>query len=153
MYVELVFPLPFRNTFTYHVPEEFNSLAKTGVRAVAPFGRRVLTGVIVNVTEKTSVKGKIKDVSDILDEKPIFTKKSLKFYEWLSDYYLSSLGEALKLGVPPGAEIESKRKIIVDQDFCEKLLAREKKGTLKYKILEVISDREEINFGYLQKIL
>ncbi len=153
MFVELVFPLPFRNTFTYSFPKEFTSLAKTGARAVAPFGKRVLTGIIVKVSETTSIKEKIKDVSDILDEKPIFSRKSLKFYEWLADYYLSSFGEALKLGVPSGADIESKRKIIIDQGFCEKLLLNAKKGTLKYKVLEVLSSREEIKFGYLQKTL
>jgi primosomal protein N' (replication factor Y) (superfamily II helicase) len=153
MFVELVFPLPFRNTFTYSVPEEFEPLAKTGSRAVAPFGKRILTGFIVKVSETTSVNEKIKPLSEILDEKPVFTKKSLKFYEWLSDYYLSSLGEALKLGVPTGTGIESKRKIAVDPDFCEKLLLKEKKGTLRFRILEELSDRKEINFSYLQKVV
>ncbi len=153
MYVELVFPLPFRNTFTYSVPGEFEPFAKPGSRAVAPFGKRTLTGVIVKVSETTSVKEKIKPVSDIVDEKPVFTKKSLNFYQWLSEYYLSSLGEALKLGIPSGVDVESKRKIIIDQSFCEKLLLKEKKNTIKYKILEAVCDREEISFSYLQKVV
>ncbi len=137
MFVQLVFPLPFRNSFTYSVPEEFSSLARVGARAVAPFGRRVLTGIIINVSETNPLKeestasGKIKPISDIPDEKPIFSKNSLKFYDWLSDYYLSSYGEALKLGIPSGVDVESKRKIIIDQDYCEKLLMKEKKGTCK----------------------
>ncbi len=159
MFVQLVFPLPFRNSFTYSVPEEFSSLARVGSRAVAPFGRRVLTGVIIDVSEtnplskESSASGKIKPLSDIPDEKPIFTKNSLKFYDWLSDYYLSSYGEALKLGIPSGVDIESKRKIIIDQDFCEKLLLKEKKSTIKYRILEELCSREELNFSYLQKII
>ncbi len=153
MFVELVFPLPFRNTFTYSVPDELKSLAKTGSRAVAPFGKRTLTGFIVNTSETTTVKEKIKPISDIPDEKPLFSTKALKFYEWLSDYYLSSPGEALKLGVPSGIDIESKRKIIIDPDYCEKLIQKEKKNTLKYKLLEVLCDREEVNFSYLQKLV
>ena len=159
MFVQLVFPLPFRNSFTYSVPEEFSSLARVGARAVAPFGRRVLTGIIINVSETNPLKeestasGKIKPISDIPDEKPIFSKNSLKFYDWLSDYYLSSYGEALKLGIPSGVDVESKRKIIIDQDYCEKLLMKEKKGTVKYRILEELCSREEMNFSYLQKIV
>jgi primosomal protein N' (replication factor Y) len=152
MFVEIIFPLPFRNTFTYSVPAEFKSLAKVGSRAVAPFGRRVLTGFIVNTSEITEVKDKIKPILDIPDERPIFTKKALNFYTWLSDYYLSSPGEALKLGVPPGIETESKRKIIIDSDFCSKLLQKEKKDTLRRKILEILSGREEITFNHLQKL-
>jgi len=112
MYAEIVFPLPFRNTFTYSIPKSLESLAKPGVRAVAPFGKRVLTGFIVVSSSTTSVKENIKPLEDILDSRPIITGNSLEFYKWLSDYYLSSLGEALKLAVPYGLEVESKRKII-----------------------------------------
>jgi primosomal protein N' (replication factor Y) len=153
MFAEIVFPLPFRNSFTYTVPEEFEDLAKVGVRAVAPFGKRVLTGFVINILKKTDVKGEIKELFDILDEKPIFTQDDLKFYSWLSEYYICSLGEALRLGVPYGLEIESKRRIIIDKSFCEKLLIEEKKkDTLKAGILRILAEREEINFSYLQKM-
>ena len=154
MFAELVFPLPFRNTFTYSVPVEFQDLAKAGVRAVAPFGKRVLTGFIVNVTKKTDVKGEIKDLSDILDEKPIFNQTDFKFYTWVADYYICSLGEALRLGVPYGLEIESKRKIVIDKDVSTELYSSEKnKDSLKARVLNVIGGRDEINFTYLQKMV
>ena len=41
--------------------------------------------------------------------------------------YLSSLGEALKNSTPYGSEVESKRKIVSDQNYCEKLLRAETK--------------------------
>ncbi len=81
-------------------------------------------------------------------------KSYLKFYEWISDYYLSSLGEALKLGVPYGSDIETKRKIIIDQKLCEKLSKEEKnKNSVRAKILKVLSERDEINFSYLQNLV
>jgi primosomal protein N' (replication factor Y) len=154
MFAEIVFPLPFRNAFTYSVPKELEPFAQTGVRAVVPFGKRMLTGFIVNTSEKTDVKEKIKPVYDILDDKPIFDKKLLKFYEWVSDYYLSSLGEALKLGVPYGSDIETKRKIIIDKKLCDDLFKNEKnKNSIRAKILKLLSEREEINFTYLQSLV
>lgn len=154
MFAEIVFPLPFRNSFTYSIPKELEHYAKTGVRAVSPFGKRTLTGFIINTSTATSVKEKIKPIFDILDDEPIFDKKLLKFYEWLSDYYLSSIGEALKLAVPYGSDIETRRKIIVDKNFCNKLFIAEKnKNSVKSKILNELSQRDEINFSYLQKIL
>lgn len=153
MFAEIVFPLPFRNAFTYSVPKELEPYAKLGVRAVAPFGKRTLTGFIIKTSAATSVKDKIKPISDILDERPIFDKNALKFYEWLSDYYLSSLGEALRLAVPYGLDVESKRKIISTRSTCEELLSKEKnKSSVKAKILEVLSTRDEINLSYLQKL-
>jgi len=152
MYVELVFPLPFRKAFTYFVPGDLEPLVKTGVRAVAPFGRRTLTGFIVNISNATSVKEKIKPIKDILDVTPIFDKKGIKFYQWIADYYLSSLGEALKLSVPQGSDIESQRKIIADTKTCKFLLSKEKKRTsTKFKVLKVLSEIEEIYLSSLQK--
>ena len=152
MYVEIVFPLPFRKAFTYSVPRELEPLVKPGVRAVAPFGRRTLTGFILRTSKTTTVKENIKSIKDILDEKPIFDKKGLKFYQWIADYYLSSLGEALKLAVPHGSEIESKRKIIADINTCRFLLSKEKKrSTAKFKVLKELSEREAIHLSTLQK--
>lgn len=153
MFVEVVFPLPFRKAFTYSVPKDLQEFTKIGVRAVAPFGIRTLTGFVINIPASVSLKKEeIKPIKDILDDKPIFTNKTLKFYEWLSEYYLCSLGEALKLLVPQGTDVETKRKIIVDKDFVVDLLSKEKKkDSLKFKILNELSKREELNFSSLQK--
>ncbi len=152
MYVELVFPLPFRNTFTYSVPGDLKPIVKFGVRAVAPFGKRTLTGFIVKTSSTTSVTEKIKPLKDVIDEIPIFDKKGLKFYQWVADYYLSSLGEALKLSVPQGSDIESKRKIIADTETCKFLLLKEKKRTsTKFKVLKELSETEEVYLSSLQK--
>ena len=154
MFVEVVFPLPFRKAFTYKVPIELESDIQLYKRISVPFGKRTLTGVIISTSKTTNVKEEIKEVMDVLDVQPIFDKDSLKFYGWLSEYYLSSLGEALKLGFPYGADVESKKKIIVHNDVCEKLLSKEKnKKTLKEKILLAIFNREEISFSYLQKLV
>lgn len=154
MYVEIVFPLPFRKAFTYLVPQELEKQSKIGVRAIAPFGKRTLTGFIINRIKTSSVKDKIKPIIDILDEQPIVDSSGLKFYQWLADYYLCSFGEALKLSIPYGSEVESKRKIIPDQNACAHYLAKEKnKASARAKILKVLSEKNEINLRQLQKLV
>ncbi len=154
MYAEIVFPLPFRNSFTYSIPEELEQYAKLGFRAVVPFGKRTLTGFIINTTSNPKNIEKIKPITDILDDEPIFNKKTLEFYQWLSEYYLSSLGEALKLAVPYGSEVESKRKILSDINVSTELFKREKnKDSIKANILKILSEKEEINLSYLQKLV
>jgi primosomal protein N' (replication factor Y) (superfamily II helicase) len=154
MYVEIVFPLPFRKSFTYSVPKGLEKQAKVGIRAVAPFGKRTLTGFIVNKLKTTLLKEAIKPIVDILDEQPIVDIEGFKFYSWLADYYLCSFGEALKLAVPYGSEVESKRKIFSDQKVCGHLLSKEKnKSSTRGKILKVLSEREEISLQQLQKLV
>uniref|UniRef100_A0A832DN55 Replication restart protein PriA n=1 Tax=Ignavibacterium album TaxID=591197 RepID=A0A832DN55_9BACT len=152
MFAEVVFALPFRKAFTYEIPSELKKFVKEGVRVVAPFGKRTLTGFVIKVTKTTQVKDSIKPIREVLDDEPIFNKTTLKFYEWLSEYYLCSLGEALKLLVPHGTEVESKRKIAIDKNFVLQLLQKEqKKNTIRYKILSELSSRDQITFSALQK--
>ncbi len=154
MFCQVVFPLPFRNAFTYSIPDELIDSVKIGVRVVAPFGKRVLTGFVIALSETTELKEKIKPIRDLLDENPFFDKTALKFYEWLSDYYLSSLGEALRNSVPYGTEVESKRKVVSDKDFCKKLLNQEsKKNTPRAKLLAALSQKEVCRISQLQKEL
>lgn len=154
MYVEIVFPLPFRKAFTYLVPKELEKQTKVGVRAIAPFGKRTLTGFIINKLKTASLKETIKPIIDIIDEQPIVDKYGFKFYEWLEDYYLCSLGEALKLAVPYGSEIESKRKVIPDQNACAHLFTNEKnKSATRAQILRVLSEKKEISLQQLQKLV
>ncbi|MCX6174912.1 MAG: primosomal protein N' [Ignavibacteriales bacterium] len=152
MFCQVVFPLPFRKAFTYSIPDELTDSVKVGVRVVAPFGKRVLTGFVISNSKMADIKEKIKPIRDVLDEKPIFDRTALKFYEWISEYYLSSLGEALKNSVPYGTEIESKRRIVSDKDFCEKLLNQERKKTsLCAKLLTAFSQKEVHSIFTLQK--
>ncbi len=153
MFVEVVFQMPFRKAFTYSVPKELEEFVKVGVRAVAPFGKRTLTGFIINIPDSISLKrDEVKPITDILDDRAIFTKKSIKFYEWLAEYYLCSLGEALKLLVPQGTDVESKKKIVVDKEFVNELVLNEKrKDSVNFKLLLELSQKNEISFTSLQK--
>lgn len=151
MYCQVVFPLPFRNEFTYSVPDDLRSAVQTGVRVVVPFGKRVLTGFVLSTSQTTELKENIKPVRDVLDDMPIFDKKSLKFYEWISEYYISSLGEALRNSVPYGTEIESKRKIVCDKEYCLKLLNQERqKKSLRAKLLTAFSQKEVYTISQIQ---
>lgn len=152
MYAQVVFPLPFRNAFTYSIPKNLDGKIEVGKRVVVPFGRRILTGFVIDLSESTDVKEKIKPIRDVLDDKPIFDKESLKFYQWVADYYLSSLGEALKNSVPYGSDIESKRKIVADCKYCSELYeAENKKTTIKAKLLKALSEKETHSISQLQK--
>lgn len=152
MFVEVAFPLPFRKLFTYSVPKDFKDDISVGIRVVCSFGKRILTGFVINVKEETEIEERIKPIKDVLDNEPIFDEESLKFYEWISEYYLSSLGEALRNSVPYGLDVESKKTIIADSDYCEVLLAKEKKiNSTRAKILKLFTEKSTIKISYLQK--
>ena len=108
MFVDVVVSLPVDGEFTYIVPDEFAPDVEIGKRVLVPFGKRTVTGYIVNIKHKALIKN-IKPVIDLLDTTPLFDSRRLKFFRWLSSYYFSTLGEALSLIHPKFVNIKSER--------------------------------------------
>lgn len=98
---DVVFPLAMERTFTYTVPAELQEVAQIGSRVHAPFRSRTLTGFIVSLPSETSVI-RLKAIKDVLDVRPAISSPMLKLAYWVSEYYLSSLGEALRVMIPSG---------------------------------------------------
>jgi len=153
MFAQVVFPAPFRNAFTYSIPAHLKDDVQVGMRVLVPFGKRYQTGFVIGFEEKTELEN-VKDIRDVLDTLPIFDEKALRFYNWLSDYYISSLGEALKNAVPYGTDIETKKKIVADPEEIKALVEElEGKKTIRGEVLKVLADKGVISFNQLQKTL
>jgi len=101
-----VVPLaPVEGVFTYAVPDGMDVAA--GARVVVPFGRREVTGVVVEV-HADDAPDDAREVADVLDG-PRLPADLLALTRWTADYYLCSWGEALRAALPSGAEVESRR--------------------------------------------
>jgi len=109
-YAEVALPVPIDHTFTYIVPDELAYDKVIGMRVLVPFGKRKLTGIVVNFKERTEIE-ELKSIEDILDEKPIISTEQLNLAKWISEYYICPLGEVLRAMVPLGVNIESTIKI------------------------------------------
>jgi primosomal protein N' (replication factor Y) len=160
--VEIVFAIPTERSFYYSVPDELFDLAQVGVRAVAPIGKRVLTGFIINVIDESEFKKElekinlkeIKEIEDILDSNPFFDNKFLTFARWVADYYFSSLGEVLNAAVPAGTDVESKKIIVVDPNFIyEEIKNTDPQKTNYLKLLRLLAEKDEHSFTELKKKL
>jgi primosomal protein N' (replication factor Y) len=103
---DVVLPVPVDRTFTYAVPEELAHVVVRGSRVLVPFGKRRLTGVVVEVGEKS---GDLKEIEDCLDDQPVFTSEVLNLTRWVASYYMCSWGLVLKAALPAGISYESKK--------------------------------------------
>lgn len=110
-------------TFTYRLPDLMRDLAQPGARIVVPFGRKLLTGYIVelrsDLKENSSLnESEIKEAEELIDAVPLIAPDVLALTRWVSDYYAAPWGEVLKAAVPPGIT-----------DGIEQLLSLTEKGT------------------------
>jgi len=151
MFVNVVLLLPVEQEFTYLVREELKHSVMIGKRVLVPFGRKILTGVIVGAPETTQVKG-LKYVIDILDDKPIFSSEIILLTKWISEYYLSPWGEVLKIAMPHGLKIKSNRIVKVIASNIEELLKDlQKTSPSQFSVLAALKDRRDISVSQLQK--
>ncbi len=111
LFANVAVELPVEGLFTYSVPPALAGSAAVGKRALVSFGKRTVVAYIVGLTgARPDVKG-VKPILDIIDGAPLFDEKRLKFYEWLSSYYFSTLGTALSLIQPATLGVKSRRNL------------------------------------------
>lgn len=154
MFVEIAFPLPFNRLFTYKVPDDLAGKAVFGTRAYAPFGKRVFTGVIVNLKNDAGdiSQDKIKEILDILDDEPIITREDFPFYQWIAEYYCCGLGEVIRLAAPYGSDLQSKRTLQADAEVCREIASTaKKKDSLRTRVLLALAEKPSISFTKLQR--
>lgn len=117
-YAEVILPLPLYSTFTYLVPEELEPLIATGSRVFVQFGRKkYYTGIVDSVHGSKPQGYEVKPIMMLLDEFPVVRYPQLKFWNWIAEYYLCSIGEVYKAAVPSGLKIESETFIAVNPDY------------------------------------
>lgn len=90
-----------KRTFTYSVPEEFQDDIDIGVPVLVSFGRMPkVNGFVVGFTSTLSETFSVKEITEILDETPLFTLEYLQFLDWVSDYYAAPLTQVISCALP-----------------------------------------------------
>ena len=102
--------MPLDGVFTYSVPTSLAEQVKIGVRVLVPFGRnKTYVGIVAKSHKKDSPLCEninYKDILQVLDPSPILIDSQLRLWQWISDYYLSPIGEVYKAALPSGLKAE-----------------------------------------------
>ncbi len=91
----------FDKFFTYKL-ETIGNKNYIGHRVSVTLNKRRVVGIIAQ-EHKDKLEfdeSKLKNVTQILDDKPIISNELIELCKWISDYYLTPLGEVLKSVIP-----------------------------------------------------
>ena len=122
VFARVVFPLPLEQSFLYAVPEAFRAAARPGTRVIAPLGPRRQSGFIVAITTEPPAAGiKLKELLDVLDDRPFRDERFLDFTGRLSEEFRSSWGEILQSALPPSLAGKAKVAVILTEAGREAL--------------------------------
>jgi len=106
-FANIAFNIPVSSLFTYSIPQGLADEAAPGLRVLAPFGNKDITGIVVSLSDNTEL-AKLKDIKKVLDPLPILSDEMINFCKWISAYYISPIGEVIFAAVPKGVNVESK---------------------------------------------
>ena len=117
-YTDVILPIPLEKAFTYAITEAEASFMKTGMRVAVPFGSsKIYTGIVYRVHQEEPKAYQAKEIYQILDEEPVLSRRQLALWEWMSEYYMCSLGEVMRAALPNAFLIESETWIHKAEDF------------------------------------
>lgn len=124
LYAQVIVPLPMENTFTYRVPATLADSISQGSRVIIQFGaKRFYTGIVTGISPVPPPPDvMVKDIVLSLDTTPVVRPWQIRFWEWMSSYYLCTIGEVYRAAVPAGLKIESETQLSVEPDMQPAML-------------------------------
>ena len=108
-FADVILPLPLADTFTYSVPQDFEERIAEGCRVSVPLGKsKHYTALVQRLHDDEPEGYAVRPIEELLDDAPIVLPTQTKLWQWVSRYYLCSMGEIFKAAVPQGLKGEFK---------------------------------------------
>ncbi|WP_346882016.1 primosomal protein N' [uncultured Algibacter sp.] len=116
-FIDVIIPVPLKKLFTYGITASEASFLKPGMRVSVPFGKsKIYTGIVFSIHDKAPNAYDAKQIQQILDETPIVNDSQLQLWQWISKYYMCTLGDVMRAALPSSFILESET-IITKNDI------------------------------------
>ena len=109
-YVDVILPLPLDGTFTYSVPEGMEEKVVAGMRVLVPLGKSKKYIAMVADVHSEKPDFNCKPIEAVLDSCPSLLPQQYRLWQWISDYYMSPLGDVYNAAMPAGMKSTEKFK-------------------------------------------
>ncbi|MBL7473165.1 replication restart helicase PriA [Robertkochia sediminum] len=155
-FTDVILPIPIAHTFTYELTDEQASRLVPGCRVAVPFGKnKIYTGLVYTLHHERPSRYEAKPIDQILDAIPVVTAQQLSHWEWISSYYMCTLGEVFRAAIPPALLLESETLVMRNDAFSgdEEALkddewlvfeALQHQAVLKVQEVSAIIDRKNV---------
>ena len=150
-YIDVILPIPLKQTFTYEVNKDEAIFLKTGMRVAVPFGKsKIYTGIVLKVHQLSPQGYETKSIDQILDEFPIINEFQIKHWQWMASYYLCTLGEVLKAALPNAFLLESETIITLNTNIS---IDYSELNDLEFLVFEALQSQPTLHINDIRSIL
>lgn len=117
IFVDVILPVSVPNLYTYHIErEEDKQSIQPGMRICVQFGKRKLhTALIVKIHSTPPEHYKTKPIVAVLDNSPVVFDWQIKFWKWIAEYYMCTIGEVFTASLPNGLRPEGQTQIYISE--------------------------------------
>ncbi len=102
MFADVIMPIPLKGYLTYSVPGSLADEVSPGKRVKVPLGRGKVYVAIVAAVHDNQPGFETRDILSVADNEPILLNEQLRLWQWMADYYMSTIGDVYVAAVPSG---------------------------------------------------
>jgi len=150
LFVEVILPLSLAKNYTYRVPFELNNQIEIGKRVVVQFGKhKIYTALICSITTVPPTVYEAKYILDVIDSSPSVTATQLKFWSWMTEYYMCNEGDVMTAALPASLKLASETILILRDDFDDSAELSEKEEI----IINTLKKQQKLTVNDVSKLL
>lgn len=139
IYIDVILPLHLPRPLTYWVDQAQHAEVEIGKRVVVSLKSKFYTGLVYAIHPFAPERIEhIKPIEYIFDEQPIVLPEQFRFWHWVSEYYMCSLGDVMSVALPSSLKLSSETVFELNKDVYEIL------------VLEGLSDKERLLMTLLE---
>ena len=140
-------------TFQYLIPEELETEIRVGVMVEVPFGNRVITGYVVELTDEVEYDvSRLKPIQRVRKDSVPIESQLIELAGWMRKNYGATMNQALKTVIPIKQKtkaIERKTlKLLLSKEEAMRTLAlfENKHFTAKARLLRALMEENELDY-------
>ncbi len=120
------------------------------MRVAVSFGKtKMYTALVLNIHQNAPELYEAKEIHQILDEKPIVTEVQLKNWQWISKYYMCSLGDVYRAALPSAFLLESETVVLKNESFVDEEILTDE----EFLIFEALQHQSQLTIHQVSDIL
>ena len=149
-FIDVILPIPLQRLFTYSITEAEAEFLKKGMRIAVPFGKKkIYTALVYKIHEEAPAAYEAKPIHQILDEVPVVNKLQLKHWEWISEYYMCSLGDVYRAALPSAFLLESETIVLKNESFTDESVLTDS----EFLVFEALGQQSQLSVLEISSIL
>jgi len=144
-----------RQPLTYSVPDSMD--LHIGQRVLVPLGARRVAGIVLSASPPLPPGIDARPVLKVLDPEPVLSPELLTLGMWISEYYVSPLGEVFRAMLPLHPHSKKVQLVELTEAGKQKLnemansLLEEARESDEFKLLKLVSDQPGVTLATIRR--